>query len=256
MKSQFPHLGKTILALAALATGVSAQATSLDLTSGTSSGMINSAFFIRTDAQSTGSGSLNSFVRISGNADLVEGYNADARPVMQNVNTSGTFTHDVILSSVTISNLSGINYYQFFLDINQKNSDPLLSLDKLQLYTRGSALGTASTLADLTAAPSVLRYNLDAGTDSEILLNYNMNSGSGSGDLLAYIPTSMFGANTDYVYLYSQFGGKGGAYVNNDGYEEWAYRATTAPVPEPTAAALVGVGLVGWLVRRRQAKVA
>ena len=220
MKTKFPNLGKTALVVAAVTTGLSTRATSLDLTGGTSSGMINSAFFIRTDAQSTGSGSLDSFVRISDNGDLVEGYNADARPVMPHVNTSGTFTRDVVLSSVTISNLSGINYYQFFLDINQKNSDPLLSLDKLQIYTRGSALSSANLLSDLTASPSVLRYNLDAGTDSEILLNYNLNSGSGSGDLLAYIPTAMFGANTDFVYLYSQFGGKGGAYVNNDGYEE------------------------------------
>ncbi len=256
MKTIFLNLARTAFVVTAVATGISASATSLDLTGGTSSGTINSALFMRTDVGATGSGVLDSFVRISDNGNIVEGYNADARPVMPQVNNSPTFTHDVVLSSVTISNLSGINYYQFFLDINQKSSDPLLSLDKLQIYTRGSALSTANTLAALTAAPSVLRYNLDAGTDSEILLDYNMNSGSGSGDMLAYIPTALFGANTDYVYLYSQFGAKGGAYINNDGYEEWAYRATTAPVPEPSACALLGLGIAGWLARRRQAKAA
>ena len=251
MKEETLSIRVAMVGIAAFLASASLNAGTLDLTGGTTSGTINSGFFIRTDAQSTGSGSINSFVRIQeANADVVEGYNADARPVMPQVNTSGTFTHDVVLGSVATVNLSGLNYYEFILDINQKNSDPLLSLDKLQIYTRGTARGTANTLAALSAAPSVLRYNLDAGADSEILLDYSLNSGSGSGDMFAYIPMSVFGANTDYVYLYSQFGGKGGAYVNNDGFEEWAYR--TAPVPEPGALALLTLGGMGFFASRRK----
>lgn len=250
MKELFLSKGAAALVTAALLGGATMNAGTLDLTGATTSGTINSGFFIRTDAQATGSGAINSFVRIQDNANVEDGYNADARPVMPQVNTSPSFTRDVQLSSVATVNLSGINYYEFLLDINQKNSDPLLSLDKLQIYTRGTALVTANTLAALTAAPSVLRYNLDAGSDSEILLDYSLNSGSGSGDMFAYIPMSVFGANTDYVYLYSQFGGKGGAYVNNDGFEEWAYR--TAPVPEPGALALLTLGGMGFFASRRK----
>ena len=231
--------------------GNSSRATSLDLTTTTTSGFINGAFYIRTDAQATGSGAINSFVRVGDNADVVEGYNASARPAMPQVNNSGTFTHDVLLNSVPTVNLSGTNYYEFLLDINQASSAPLLSLDKLQIYTRGTALSSAATLADLTAGPSILRYNLDSGSDSEILLNYSLNSGSGSGDMIAYIPASLFGAGSDFVYLYSQFGGKGGAYVNNAGYEEWAYRSASV-VPEPGVLSFAALGALAVLARRRK----
>jgi hypothetical protein len=186
---------------------------------------------------------------------IADGYNADARPVMPDVNTSGTFTHDIQLSSVPLVNRGGTLYYEFLLDINQQNSNPLLSLDKIQIYTRATALATADTLVALTGS-STLRYDLDAGTDSELLLNYDLNSGSGSGDLFAYIPQSVFGATTDFVYLYSQFGGKGGDFAENDGFEEWAVRTpgtVTNSVPDGGATvALLGLAIVGVEGLRRR----
>lgn len=240
-----------------------AQAVSLDLTGATTSGTINSAFFIRTDAASTGTGVIDSFVRLSqsGNGTTAEGYNADARPVMPDVNTSPTFTRDLLLSEVpVVVNPSGQigSFYEFLLDINQNSSDPFLSLDAIDIYTRATALATANTLASLTGT-STLRYSLDGAPagDSELLLNYNINSGSGSGDLFAYIPTSAFGANTEYVYLYSKFGFKGGIYVENDGFEEWAVRKAGTPpppsVPEGGATLVMlscALGALGLLRRR------
>jgi hypothetical protein len=199
--------------------------TSLNLTAG-GSGTLNGALFVTTDQQPTGSGVIQSFVRLSqsGNNTTAEGYNSSSSSLMPDVNTSNTFTHDIQLSSLSLVNIAGVSYYQFLLDINQNNNDPLLSLDELQIYTRSTALTDASTLANLQAAPSQLRYDLDGAGDAEILLNYNLNSGSGSGDLYAYIPQTAFSgaAGTDFVYLYSMFGAKGGAYAENDGFEEWA----------------------------------
>ena len=154
---------------------------------------------------------------------------------------------------------SGINYYEFLLDINQQGANPLLSLDMIQIYTRSTALVTANTLAALTAGPSVLRYDLDAGdVGNEIRLNYSLNSGSGSGDMFAYIPQTAFGAaqGSDFVYFYSMFGAKGGDYAENDGFEEWAVRTPGTPptnrVPDGGATlALLGLALSGLGIARR-----
>jgi len=239
------------------ASGSTASAVSLDLTSG-GSGTLNGGVFTTTEIQPTGSGVIDPFVRLQDNG-IADGYNATARPVMQDVNTSSTFTHDLLLSAIPSVTLSGLSYYQFLLDINQTSANPLLSLDTIQIYTRATALTTANTLAALTAPPSVLRYNLDAGNPSnEILLNYSLGSGSGSGDLFAYIPTSSFAGalGTDYVYLYSMFGAKGGAYAENDGFEEWAVRNGTTPPRVPDGGgtlALLGLALGGLGLARRAA---
>jgi len=243
MKTQLP----LIIAGAVLLAAAPAGAGTLDLTGIVSSGSINGALFTRSDQQSTGSGVIDPFVRISSNNPTEAGYNATARPVMPDDNTAATFTHDIQLSTVGEVLIGGTVYYEFLLDINQNNSDPLLSLDQLQIYTRSAPLANAGTLADLTAAPSVLRYNLDAGTDSTVLLNYKLNSGSGSGDLFLYVP-KWGGSEDDYLYLYSQFGATGGNYINNDGYEEWATRPGTATLSVPDGGStlmLLGAALIG-----------
>jgi len=245
-----------------LGSGLAAQATSLDLTDpmGTFSGTINGAFFIRSDMQSTGTGVIDSFVRINpgGNKSPEEGYNASVRPVMDDVNTSPTFTHDILLKNIPIVTNPGSatgTYYEFLLDINNFNSSPLLSLDKVQIYTRSTALTDATSLASLMSG-STPRYNMDVGADgdSEVLLNYSINSGSGSGDMFLYVPTSAFaGASPDdFVYLYSMFGAKGGNYSANDGFEEWAIRLQgDLPPPPPgvpdagSTLSLLGLSMLG-----------
>lgn len=249
----------TACGLFALLLNASVMANTIDLTAG-GSGTINSGFFTTTNTQAAGSGVIQSFVRIAGNGQgtVTEGYNADARPVMPNVNNSPTFTRDIFLSDVgqvvnPIGAVAG-TYYEFLLDINQQAANSLLSLDRFILYTSPTALTDAAQLSDLTSVATE-RYNLGAG--NEILLDYNLNSGSGSGDMFAYIPVSLFAgaSNTDYVYLYSQFGAKGGAYAENAGFEEWATRPTATAVPDAgSTAALLGLGLiaVGFASRRPQ----
>jgi hypothetical protein len=218
------------LALAGvLLAGASAQALEYDLTTPTTV-TVNGAIFTTTLQQSTGTGVIDPFVRVQDNG-VADGYNASARPVMADVNTSPQFTKDLLLSAVPIVNISGINYYEFLLDINQTAANPLLSLDKIQIYTRATALTDANDLTDLTGS-STLRYDLDFGTDNYLKLNYLLNEGSGSGDMLAYIPVSLFGANTDYLYLYSSFG-ETSPFIENDGFEEWAIQTPSTP-PPPT----------------------
>lgn len=253
MKRLLLNISATVVLATA---GQGALATSLDLTSG-GDGTINDGYFITVNQQSTGSGVIQSFVRMQANGSE-EGYNADRASgvsVMPDVNLSASFTEDITLADIPIvtdpGNATG-DYYEFLLDINQNSSNALLSLDQVRIFTRSTSIPDASTLALLTGS-STERWSLDAGptnTDgnSEILLDYNLNSGSGSGDLLMYVPVGNFAgaASSDFVYLYSQFGAKGGDYASNDGFEEWAVRkAVAVPEPAPLPLGAIGIGLVG-----------
>ncbi len=89
--------------------------------------------------------------------------------------------------------------------------------------------------------------------DNEVLLNYVLNSGSGSGDMFLYVLKSAFGSEAEFVYLYSMFGNKGGAYAENDGFEEWAVRDSQVTVPDGGATAmLLGSVIVGIGMLRRK----
>jgi len=229
----------------------------LDLTTAGSSGFFTEGedFYTTNTTQPTGSGVIHSFVRISENTNVVQGYNTDARPVSYNENTSPTFTRSLLLSNVNVVDIGGEDYYQFLLDINQTAEDPLLSLNELEIYLgptanhSGTGFGTgAATVGDLD-----LVYDLDATGDNRIELNYNLNHGSGSGDMFAYINTSLFTGTNQYVYLYSSFGVPN---INNDGYEEWAafLPQGVSAVPEPSTivtalAGLLPLGIIG--LRRR-----
>ncbi len=222
----------------------------LDLTTAGSSGTRNGALFETNTVQPTGSGVIHSFVRISSNDAVEQGYNTDGRPLQYDENNSATFTRSLPVADLQIVTKGGVDYYAFLLDINQKNSagDSLLNLNDLQVYR-----GDAPDLLGFTpgtgfGAHSTLVYNIDVGPDGDsgLLMDYNLNSGSGSGDVWAFIPTAKFTGTNPYVYLYSKFGVPN---PNNDGYEEWAAVVgvhTPSAVPLP-ASLWGGLALLGFL---------
>ena len=170
-------------------------------------------------------------------------------------NQTGTTTN-LLLSDVPVVSINGTEYRQFLLAINEPGSDPLLSLDQLQVFLSPSANlmnydTGARTLSGLTAI-----YDLDAGgTDNRIVLNYMIPQYTGPGTAIVYIPNSLF-TNGQYVYVYSQFGSQNGA---GGAAEEWwvltdesGTAVTRMVTPEPGTLALVGTGAALLAARRRR----
>jgi hypothetical protein len=223
-----------------------------DLTTAGASANVGGALFISEDQNPTGSGVYESFVRIGGNSDVVQGYNT--RNEVMNTGNTDTFNHELLLSAVPVVNIGGTWYREFVLDVNQTKSHPNLSLDELQIFLWNTPNSNTTSFSGglLNLPGSTLVYDLDASSvtsDNWLRLNYALGSGSGSGDLYAYIPNNLFTGGGPYVYLYSRFGDN---VPNNDGFEEWGTRMpTTTNVPEPTSLALVGLGLTGFICRRR-----
>jgi RHS repeat-associated protein/uncharacterized repeat protein (TIGR01451 family) len=208
------------------------------------SGAINGAIFTGSTGHNTsGSGSIGSFVRLD-NTGIEQGYNTDARPYSSpnDAGSTSSFNHSLQLSTLPITNKGGVLYYEFILDLNQKQSDPYISLDELRLYvspsnTLNSYDPSTGKLAGLSPV-----YDMDSGLDPSDLTSVKLNSGlagsgSGSYDMFLDVPVKDFPSDTsEYVYLYSKFGvqhlndqilggttdaGNGGS--ANGGYEEWAH---------------------------------
>jgi PEP-CTERM motif len=249
-----------LAAVATVGVGVAfstpAEAAALDCTVDCNYVLYGGAVFNTVDEQSTGTGVISSFVRISdaspNTGTTVDGHNSDGRPLLNDENSSPIFTRDLQISEIPTVNIGGTNYYEFLLDINQTANDPGLTLDGLQVCTSASG-----DLLATDTCPGTLKYSLDAGGDLAVALDYNLNSGSGSGDLLVYIPVSLLGTDPNtYVYLWSLFGSNSTGFTkagydgfeNNDGFEEWAVRTPTPPppvIPEPASMLLFGMGLAG-----------
>jgi hypothetical protein len=197
----------------------------LDLSTVGTIGTINGAIFRQYSPQPDGSGVIDAFVRIQahGSQQTVEqGFNSDYRDVQFDENTSPIFTRALHLGDIPTVDIGGTLYREFVLDINQKSSSALLSLDELRFYVgqTGNLTGYNPSTNQLSGLNPV--YDLSAnGAGNWILLNSKLNPGSGKGNMLAYIPDSLFqgqGANP-FIYLYSKFG------VNqstNGGFEQWA----------------------------------
>jgi hypothetical protein len=129
---------------------------------------INSAWFYNVHAAATGTGVIDSFVRIHGtgpNGAVEQGYNTDGRPVQFDENTSPQFTRSLLLSDVPIVYLTGdpTPYREFLLDINQEKHAPLLALDDIEIFqtddgnhTNFGGPGFGEMVYDLDAHPGIV----------------------------------------------------------------------------------------------------
>jgi len=222
-------------------------ATIVDLTTSGSSGIINSGLFLQMNPDNAaGSGLFDSFLRIQ-KTGIESGYNTDGK--LEFNTKSGPFTHSLLLSAVPVVTVGGIDYREFYLDINQ-NSQVMLSLDELKFY-----LAATGNLTNYPTGFGAAIYDLDAGGDNWVKMNYSLNPGSGRADIVALVPSNLFGSdNNKYVYLYSKMG------VNlssNDGFEEWAV-GEGGPIipgptttPEPATICMLGFGGLALLRKRR-----
>ncbi len=213
-------------------------ATVLDLTTAKAQAAAPSGAIVQqTDAQPTGTGFIHSFVRLQGAAGgggSEQGFNTDGRPLQFDENKSPKFTRSLKLADVPVVNVGGTLYREFLLDINQRSSSPLLSVDEVKIYLAG--VGNLTSLAGRAAA-----FDLDAGGDVSVKLNAGLNSGSGSGDMRLLVPNAAFaGADPNaFLYLYSKMGGVAGATANG-GFEEWAVKATGGTTTPTGTASLSG----------------
>jgi hypothetical protein len=213
--------GRFTLVLASILAGAAAAqaSTIIDLSSG-GSGEANGAIYTWTGQEATGSGNIDWFLRVFDNGR--------------------TQMRDIRMSDLVIKNVTGVDYYEFLLDVNERSGGDgeLISLDNVQISVGGNVV-----------------YNSDVGAngDTTILLDYSLNSGSGSGDMTFDVPVSLFAGTlpTDVVQFSSMFS-------NSDaGFEEWglspdASLTGVSAVPEPGAMLLLGTGLL--LAARRLRK--
>ncbi len=248
MKSLSFWVSSLLMALSMTSLAPHAGAVLLDLTTVGSSGTIGDGMFFQADPQPTGTGYINSFLRVQMNGSE-QGYNTDGR--LEFDEKKGNYTRSLRVDEVPVVNINGTNYREFILDINERHrgDDSLLSLDQLQIWLEG-----ASDLTDYSTNFSNLIYDLDATADNWLLFDYSLNHGSGSGDMFAYIDDSLFAGPNDYVYLFSRFGDHNSS---DAGFEEWAVRegGRDPVIPEPATVALMSMGLagLGFIKRRRKA---
>ncbi len=225
------------------------EATEFNLyTSAGLSATINGAVYTQGEIGS-GTGIFPSFVRVQANG-TEQAYNTTAN-YLNNTNDN-THNYAIQVKNLTEIVQGGISYYQFNLDINESGGgQEFLSLDRVMI----GLSGTGNLAVPITSAQFTWVYDMDAsGTDNRVLMDYSLEAGSGKSDMSLLVPKALFGSDPNsYVYLYSQFGLKGGVWDSSDGFEEWAYRtSTTQRVPDGGATAfLLGLSMLGLGAMRR-----
>lgn len=234
-----------------------ARGETLNLYTAGSSGEINGAIFQQTSVQPSGTGFIDPFVRIhnvGADGGFEHGYNTDGQEEFDTKEFGGhNWTHSIQVKDVGTVDIGGVDYLQFWLDINEANaqgahSKNLLDLVELQIFL--------SDKPDNTGFPNLGTkvYDLDVGLDGEskVGLDGDLAPGSGHYDLIANIRKDLFaGPDTQYIYLYSAFGGADDIDGTEDGgFEEWAHReAQVVPLP---GAVWAGMALLGGLGAARR----
>jgi hypothetical protein len=241
-------MAAAMIATGLIVTATLAHATVVDLTGTNTTGRINHAQFDWTAEQPTGTGSIQSFLRVQADP-TEEGYNTSGGTPFDD--KSGPWTHDIRVSDLeaSIVTIGKFQYYTLLLDVNEPGGDKsLISMDRLEFYTSDVGGQTTTDISSL----GVLRWSLDGAGDSYVLLDAARNSGSGSGDMYAYIPVTSFAGAlpTDFVYMYVRFGDQVGA-SSAGGFEEWSVGSSNEPINISTRLNVLAgdnVAIAGFIV--------
>lgn len=266
------HLKYQLSALCGIAfalSGASHAQTFVDLSdTSIEQGIINDAIFTVDDTHPSGTGVFKKdgggvFLTIQ-KKGVEEGYNTSASGVMDTKRVP-QWNHELTFADLSVEKIDGRDYASFFLDINESASSKkrLLSLDDVKVFSASVSGLSNPTVASLVADPrTTLHYDMDQGGDSTVLLDYGRNSsGSGTADMAFLVPLDAFKgvSSTDYIYLYSKFGGdldgRGNQASGADaGFEEWASgkAANQVPIPEPSSTMLIGLAGISLLLRRKR----
>ena len=268
---------RILLALALVASvATSGWATVVDLTA-SNSGTINGATFEFDQQQPSGTGVLNSFLRVDRNG-TEQGYNTTVsnNPQLPFNEVFGNFTHDLLFSSLQPSN----GEFLFVLDIGEpaaenpnQGQQSLLSLDGLKFFKTtipGQNDDSVDGAGNANGIIGTLLYDMDGLEDSYVLLDANRDGhpGNGVSDMLLRVPESVFAGvlDTEYIILWSRFGLQQPSFTGAESFgtfEEWAHVTglddgggpPQEVVPEPGTIMLLGTGLIGLaLYGRRRAK--
>ena len=187
---------------------------------------VNIGGVLFTDAANTGSGTgnYNTFLAISDNDGIEEGFNSDDTPGIDpsNKDIDHAKTHTVKLSDLVIVTVNGVQYYEFRVDLNESNSDPnaQISLDQFKLFS--SSDGSIEDKTTLFSQNVI--YDMDAGGNKSVLLSDAESSGSGNDDYSVLVPITEFAGldpTSTYVYLFVEMGS-----ADTVPPEEWDATAT------------------------------
>ncbi|MGE5565720.1 MAG: MSCRAMM family protein [Parcubacteria group bacterium] len=194
------------------------------------------AIFQRVDPTLSGTGLYDPFLTVQ-DSPTEQGYNTNQLGQLDNVYSSGGSggrTDAVTLSQIPIKIVDGVAYYEFRVDLNEPNSDPVISLERLELY-KSSAPADSSDFQGTSAADAFLAsdgftkiFDLDSGGDNRLVLSDVTSSGSGRDDYRLLVPVSSFG-NIDptqtYLTMYTDFGQAGSNFDSRATFEEWHTQA-------------------------------
>src|SRR5262249_1188681 len=118
-----------------------------------------------------------------------------------------------------------------FVDINENNSTPHISLTDVEIYFANGPGAATLTGYPFTSPPAGTTVTKEYDFSGEIQIN-DVNQGSGRGDLRYLVPIAGHPFTQDtYFILYSKWGSPdaaqgGDTYASDGGFEEWKVRNT------------------------------